>query len=87
MIKAEHLSTWYPPAKYLFLPLYKWLRKYAGFSTKRTAFTTVMASSGLLHLLIIGGGSYVFGHEQWKLISLYFIAVYSMLVIWALFHK
>lgn len=44
------LSQWYPPARYVFMPLYRRLRRRLG--NKRRAFTALMGASGVLHVLL-----------------------------------
>ncbi len=44
------LSKWYPPARFFFMPMYRRLRRVYG--SKKGAFTTVMAISGILHVLL-----------------------------------
>ena len=78
-MRIDHLSSWYPPAKWVFLPLYKWFRKELGVASKNKAFAAVMASSGVLHLLIIGGGAYILGSPVWFELCIYFILVYGLL--------
>lgn len=42
------ISQWYPPARFVFMPLYRVLRRLMG--NKRKAFAALMGISGVLHV-------------------------------------
>lgn len=48
-IRLTEQSTWYPPSRYFFMPVYRKLRRRLG--CKYKAFTSLMLISGLLHVL------------------------------------
>lgn len=47
-----NLNLWYPPARFIFMPLYRKLRR--RFGNKRKAMTGVMFASWLGHVLLLG---------------------------------
>lgn len=76
---ALMLSKWYPPARYVFMPMYRFYRRL--FRVRRPAFVALMATSGLLHLLVVGGGMFLAPHPNRKLLMWFFAIVYGALTL------
>ena len=76
------LHQWYPPAKYLFMPMYRFYRRLLG--GKRHAFAALMATSGVLHMLVFSMLGLAFNRDP--LYSIAFTGcVYTTLTIVAFF--
>ncbi len=68
---ALMLSKWYPPAKYIFMPMYRSYRRW--FGTTKTACVALMATSGVLHLALVAFIGFLSGRSV--IPALVFVAI------------
>ncbi|HIH2744919.1 TPA: hypothetical protein ACYLN4_000585 [Burkholderia lata] len=74
------LSKWYPPARLIFKPLYRRYRRW--FGNKRLAFVALMATSGVLHVMLFAILGHMFLRDATP--ALVFVAgAYSLLTLLA----
>lgn len=79
-IEWSSQSNWYPPSKYVLMPLYRKLRRSTG--SKSKAFTLLMAISGFLHVSLYALGTLLFGGNA-KLSIGFIVVVFTFLTILA----
>lgn len=71
-------SKWYPPSRWVFMPIYRWLRKKTG--DKRTAFTMLMVISGALHVPFFALVAYLIGGSAVKS-TVFVLVVFAVLTV------
>lgn len=72
------LSEWYPPARYVFMPMYRSYRRL--FGTKRSAFVALLASSGVFHLLLVTVFGWIF-HQNVVIAQVFISVAFTALTI------
>ncbi|WP_186214749.1 hypothetical protein [Burkholderia gladioli] len=74
------IGKWYPPARLIFMPLYRRYRRW--FGNKRSAFVALMATSGVLHVMLFALLGHMFRRDATPV--LVFVAgFYSLLTLLA----